>query len=181
MAYESNVANDVLVTPFDNKAVASEEVSRKLTPEEFCKKCYCKPRFEKSHLHVTDEIIDGNDSDCQISYGDLERKLEEQRNDYRNFETWLHNYYLDTVYTISGNAGTGKTTFIHYCKYICKDIRWVILDVHEASGFVDWMTDIRSTMKDFEKAQSKVYACIMKKIWELIFHGIDCRWKLFHK
>ena len=44
MPYISIIANQLLVTPFDDKSSIKQD---KLTPEEFCKKCYSYPMFEQ--------------------------------------------------------------------------------------------------------------------------------------
>ena len=49
MPYISQIANDLLVTPFDKKAYVESEVSKKLTEKEFCEYCHSRisdiPRY----------------------------------------------------------------------------------------------------------------------------------------
>lgn len=173
MAYASRIANDLLVTPFDDKSAVSLEVSKKLTEEEFCKRCYSHPRFEQSPQQYMHEDSKDEDNDSPTNYDEIKNQIHQQQIAYENFEIWLNNFTNNKVYTINGNAGTGKTTFINYKKYEETEIKWIILDIHLARSFDEWMSDIRTDVCHFEQAQSKVYGSIMNKLWELIFQGLD--------
>ena len=173
MAYTSKIANHLLITPFDNKSAVREEISKRLTEEEFFRHCYSKPMFEQNPVqYMKEEYIDkGNDS--PTDYDEIDNQIHQQQVSFNNFETWLDNYENNKVYTINGNAGTGKTTFINHKKYTETKIKWIILDIHRARSFDEWITDIRTDIEDFTQAKSKVYGSIMNKLWELIFQGLD--------
>lgn len=173
MAYRSKIANELLVTPFDDKSTVSAEVSSKLTAEEFCNFCYCSPQFERETNYMNDEVLNCDDIPTKIE--ELMNRLFKQKTSYENFITWLDNFENDTekVYTINGNAGTGKTTFINYKKYKETKLKWIILDVHLARCFDEWVSDVITNVHHFDQAHSKVYAVIMNKLWELLFQGLD--------
>lgn len=173
MPYTSTIANKLLVTPFDDKCVIPQEISESLTPEEFCKHCYSKPQFEKEFTQCTGEELRDDSNDITTNLYELSNQRHQQKMAFENFNLWLNNFEADKVYTINGNAGTGKTTFINYMKYNEKNVKWLILDIHLARSFDAWFADIRTDVDHFEKAQSKVYACIMNIIWELLFQGLD--------
>ena len=177
MAYTSTIANQILVTPYDSKAVAEKEVSPLLTEEEFYTHCYSHPVFKEEYQHYTREEERGYDGDFQRKYEELVNQHYEQQAAYNNFNRWLEDYGSEKVYTISGNAGTGKTTFINMCRYRCrheeKKIKWIILDIRKSRRYDEWMADIRTNIAHFERAQAKVYGSIMNEIWRLIFWGID--------
>ena len=52
-------------------------------------------------------------------------------------------------------------------------MKWIILDVHLARSFDEWVSDVITNVRHFEQAHSKVYAVIMNKLWELLFQGLD--------
>lgn len=173
MAYTSKIANELLVTPFDDKSNVSSVVSSRLTPEEFCDHCYCNPQFERETSYLNDELLTSDD--ILTKSEELVSRLYIQKTSNDNFTVWLNNFESDNekVYTINGNAGTGKTTFINYKKHKDASAKWVILDVHLARSFDEWIPDIVTSVSHFEQAHSKVYAVIMNKLWELLFQGID--------
>lgn len=173
MGYTSTIANQVLVTPFDDKSVVTGDISEKLTEEEFCEHCYSKPKFQWESQQYMSEDAEGDDNDSPTYYNDIKNQIHQQKISYNNFDLWLSNYTIDKVYTISGNAGTGKTTFINQRRYEESNIEWIILDIHLARSNDEWMTDIRTDISHFESAQAKVYGTIMNKLWELIFKGTD--------
>lgn len=173
MAYTSTIANELLVTPFDDKSAVSQDVTNKLTKEEFCNQCYSKPMFEKElQQYLQEESMDEN-NDSSINYDEIRNQIHRQRTSYDNFEKWLNNFEDCKIYTINGNAGTGKSTFVNYKKFKEREIEWIILDVYLARSFDEWMSDIRTDISHFERAQSKVYGSVMNKLWEIIFQGLD--------
>lgn len=173
MAYSSIIANELLVTPFDDKSAVTMEVSKKLTEEEFCEHCYSHPNFEQKSPQFMQEDFKDEDNDSLTNYNEIINQAHQQKMAYKNFEIWLNNFRNSKVYTINGNAGTGKTTFINYKKYKEKKIKWIILDVHLARSFDEWISDVRTDVSHFEQARSKVYGCIMNMLWEMIFQGLD--------
>lgn len=173
MAYSSRIANKILITPFDDKSSVSEEISSKLTKEEFCQNCYSHPKFEREAQQYMSENSREDDSDVSTNYKEITNQIHQHQIENENFELWLHNFENCKIYTINGNAGTGKTTFINYKKYKETDIKWVILDIHLARRYNEWISDIRTNISHFELAQSKVYGSIMNKLYELLFQGLD--------
>lgn len=173
MAYISRIANSLLVTPFDDKSAVSQEIFKKLTEDVFCEHCYSHPKFERELELYLEEDANDEYGDFPTYYDTFINQIYQQQSEYQNFEEWLNNFDYYKVYTITGNAGTGKTTFINYRKYNEKKIRWIVLDIYRARKYTEWMSDIRTDIKFFEQAQSKVYGSIMNKIWELLFQGLD--------
>lgn len=123
MPYISQIANDLLVTPFDKKAYVESEVSKKLTEKEFCEYCYSTPMFEKSDETLVFEGDRFDDTEVIMKFNEIREKYYEQKNNYRNFKIWINNFRISKVYTINGNAGTGKTTFINYERNVNKELR----------------------------------------------------------
>lgn len=168
MSYKSKCANILLSSPFDNKAEPGPQVRRLLTKEEFFKYCYSIPQFEsKTIRRHADELISAD------AYYQREKELEdlwnEQEGFYNNFLNWLHNGITDAVYTISGNAGTGKTTFVNYLSSTVNDLRWVILNISEASSTVVWLNDHITYISKFKLAYKKICSSILKNIRSRLF------------
>lgn len=173
MGYTSRIANQLLVTPFDDKCVVSPDVSDKLKEEEFCIHCYSHPKFQQQSQRYMLEGLKDEYSDSSTNYEEIQTQIHQQKIAYDNFELWLNNFSNCKIYTINGNAGTGKTTFINYMKYKTTDMNWIILDVNLARSYDEWISDIRTDITHFEKAQSKVYGSVMNNLWELIFNATD--------
>ena len=101
--------------------------------------------------------------------------INRQKNDYDNFIRWLrnfdtHDYNNRKLYTISGNAGTGKTTLVQLLKYRAVErIEWVILDFSRASEFVQWPGGGNSKVMHFDFAFGKVFAIILDAIYTRLF------------
>ncbi len=173
MGYLSEVANYLLYTPFDDKAIVPGEVSTRLTPEAFCERCYSAPLFKQDieELYKKGEK-DSNDNDQYADLKELEDDIYWQKRASDNFHLWLNDHNNIKVYTINGNAGTGKSTYINYLKHKEKDKRWLILDIARVGRYIKWFGDITTTVKEFSFAYKKVYASILDAIKNYIFKGI---------
>ena len=168
MSYESKFANILLSSPFDKKAEAGPQVRRLLTENEFFRYCYSYPQFEsKTIRHHDDELISAD------NYYQIEKELKDlwkkQEGYYGNFINWLHNKMTDGVYTVSGNAGTGKTTFVNYLSSEIIDLRWVILNMSTASNTIVWLNDHMTNLTDFKLAYKKIYSAILEYIKKRLF------------
>lgn len=173
MAYTSRIANQLLVTPFDDKCAVSDAVSDKLTEEEFCKYCYSSPKFLQQPQQYMPEGLNDESNDSPTNYEEIVTQRHLQEIAYDNFKLWLNNFSNCKIYTINGNAGTGKTTFINFMRYTSTDIKCIILDIHLARSYDEWIADVRTDVLRFEQAQSKVYGSIMNNLRDLIFKGTD--------
>lgn len=168
MSYKSKCANILLSSPFDKKAEAGPQVRRLLTEEEFFKYCYSRPQYETKTISGHDDELISADSYYQkeIELKDLWKKQEVF---YGNFINWLHNEMTDGVYTISGNAGTGKTTFVNYLSSTVNDLRWVILNMSSASNTIIWLNDHMTNLSEFKLAYKKIYSSILEYMKSRLF------------
>ena len=112
MGYTSTFANELLVTPFDDKSIVEEEITEKLTKREFCEHCYSKLKFERNVWRNVGEDFSDIEDDSPTKYDEINNQLYQQKVSYENFELWLGNFRIDKIYTINGNAGTGKTIIL---------------------------------------------------------------------
>ena len=85
MPYNSQIANDLLVTPFDRKAYVEHEISKRLTETEFCQHCYSAPIFQKSETTPVFEDEQVDDTELIMKLKEISEKYYEQKNNYRNF------------------------------------------------------------------------------------------------
>lgn len=168
MPYSSEIANFVLYTPLDTMAVVENSISSQLTYEEFICNCYVKPRFKKElEYRITDDNVETYD--YIIKYEHLKDLQNKQQKEYDNFKKWIESEKNYKVYTISGNAGTGKTTFIHRLKYENPVQDWIILDVSKAKDFVDWFHGTQTSINNFQKPYNKLYAIILEHLQMVLF------------
>lgn len=173
MAFSSRIGNYLLYTPFDTKASVDKKISSILSKTEFLNHCYVEPRFKKDIWSI---IQDNNTDtyDSVIKIDQLKEELRKQKNDRISFFNWLDDITNPKVYTISGNAGTGKTTYIHHLKHERTDKKWIILDVNKASDCIDWFGDFHTDINDFDhNAYYKIFSIITKEISNLFFDFYD--------
>lgn len=174
MGYRSKVANYLLHTPFDRKAIVPPEVSEKMSEKTFFEECFSHPTFENEfHYKIENENMDNYD--YQMKLDELLNLHYLQRREYENFETWLQNFDNIKVYTLSGHAGTGKTTYVNYLKYLCTDMEWIILDVAQSTRSICWHEDEKTIIKneEFTSPHNKVYAIILHTIKDILFTKIN--------
>ncbi len=70
MAYSSKIANELLYTPFDQKASVNAEISFALTEREFCEHCYVPPMFDKNLNEFGEgEYTEHDDKIVNINHG----------------------------------------------------------------------------------------------------------------
>ncbi len=168
MPYLSRFANMLLSSPFDSMAEIDPQIRRLLTKDEFIEHCFSEPQFEHKNLDdESDELISAdnyfyNKNELLDQWYSLKKYKE-------NFFNWLHNGRTDGVYTISGNAGTGKTTYVNYLCETVADHRWIVLNMTKASNTVVWLNDHMTNFSAFELAYKKIYSSILEYIKSAIF------------
>ena len=175
MAYSSSLANYLLFTPFDNKSNVDNEVSNDLTVHEFFENCYVQPDFddEKLYDHLIQDVPEGYDYVCK--YDSLSNEMALHKTEEETFFNWINDNSNSKVYTISGNAGVGKTTYINGLKYFREkstNERWTILNVDTAHNKISWFGDTETYINFFEKSVQKMYAIVLNEIQSLLFGHI---------
>lgn len=161
--YISDIGNQLLFSPYDGKAGLPTTIADALTEEEFLKNCYSEPQFlANKNYEFFAEIMEESDN---ISYDVILDKFDEQKKLYYNFIRWLENDVRDdAVYTISGNAGSGKTTFVYKLKAESEMQNWIILNMADASDTIYWLNDKKTHFNNFELPYKKIYASMLKFI-----------------
>ncbi len=170
MGYRSKVANYLLHTPFDKKAIVPLEISGKMSEKNFFEECFSYPTFE-NEVHYKFENENMDNYDYQVKIEELSNLRYRQSREYKNFEIWLRNFDNVKVYTLSGHAGTGKTTYVNYLKFLCTDMEWIILDVAQSIRSISWYEDEKTIInnKEFASPYNKVFAIILLTIKDMLF------------
>ncbi len=172
MPYASESANYILYTPFDSKSVGEKDVTSKLTPDEFLAKCYAEPQFKK---RVTKQKKDCNFEvyDYIINYNEIIDLHDRQKKDYKNFLKWMSNKNNSKIYTISGNAGTGKTTFIRRLEFENRDRNWIICDITKSRDFIEWFNGITTDIDNFNIPYNKMLTSVLEHLCKLLFSNAN--------
>ena len=168
MGFYSLLANKLLKTPFDCRSVVDGNISKLLTEEEFFNHCYVHPMSEDDlELVAEDENLDITDAVIRITY--LKNLIKTIKTNEKKFDDWLSDPTNYKIYTISGNAGTGKTTYINYRRHF-DDKKWIVLDVDVAMASVPWFSGIKTKIYgDTSNAGKKIYSIILATISNIIF------------
>lgn len=168
MPYQSRVANDILYTPFDSKSVGERTASLTLTENEFLEKCYVEPKFKKrNQISTIDDDLELYD--YAIKYNQLLDKYKNQESDYENFMRWMTDNNNSKIYTISGNAGTGKTTFIKRLEYDNPNKSWLIFDIANSKDYIEWFGSKKTEIEEFNIPYNKMSSIVLAKLKTLLF------------
>ncbi len=171
MPYSSKAANYILYTPLDTKAIVENDIAYKLD-RDFFSCCYIEPQYKTNFSsRITDSNYEPYDYVVKSEHlADLKTR---QKTDFENFRKWLSNESNYKVYTISGNAGTGKTTFINKLKIDNPNEVWTILDIIKSNDTIEWFEGIETEIKDFATPYSKMLAITLNQISEILFKEAD--------
>ena len=116
-----------------------------------------------------DDVFSDNTIDLQV-YLDT---IQHHKDTYGYFLNWLGDFSNTKVYTVSGNAGTGKTTFINHLKHNNDSAEWIVLDVFRSVECITWFGDVKTKILDFKSAFGKVYEIILEAISSRLFEPVE--------
>lgn len=125
----------ILYVPFNDEYLTDDDdINQLLTEEEFFKECFYMPDFDdeiKELLDKSEEEIQAFEVD--VTKEELIQKYRKNKNQKEAFFNWISSNQNE-IYCIRGDAGTGKTTFVHYLQHEYKnsDIEWDIIDMNMA-------------------------------------------------
>ena len=158
----------LLYVPFNDDYRVNDRVKKLMTNEEFFEHCFIQPNFvDGINKVLTDHEI--NDFEIDIEKSELVKKLEKQRSEEQTFHNWIVSRQPD-LYCIKGDAGTGKTTYLHYLKYHYRnsDINWYIIDMQKAVKQI-YMLGNCIKINDFDELYSKAISTIVMNIGSTLF------------
>lgn len=169
MSYTTTI-NRLLYVPFNHDYAVEKEIEDKLTEDEFFNECFFMPDFDKE----IDQLLEKTSGEVKAFEIDLTRdelitKYEQQSEAKEALENWISSNQND-LYCVKGDAGTGKSTFLHYMEYQCRnsDIRWSIIDIQKASEPVSVLGQTVS-IPNFKSLYSKSIAAIVASIADLLY------------
>lgn len=168
------IMRKLLFVPFNRDYRVEESIRRMLTEEEFFENCFVNPEFDseiESVLKKSDDLGATEVEDFEFNLGkeELIQRLHYQREEYAALLSWIRTRQPD-LYCIKGDAGTGKSTFLHYLKYLHQNepIYWNIIDIQKATNEVS-VLDQRVTIPDFQKLYAKATSAILINLANAIF------------
>lgn len=129
------LTNKLLVVPFNDDYKVENYIRQLLTEEEFFEHCFVEPSFDEEiekSLEKNGEEVD--DFEFNLEKGELIDRLKRHKEEFSALHSWIMSGQPD-LYCIKGDAGTGKTTFLHYLKYHYRHnpTYWNIIDIQNAT------------------------------------------------
>lgn len=123
----------ILYVPFNEEYLTDDEnINQLLTEEVFFGQCFYMPDFEKE----IKELLGKSEKEIQafevdLTKEELIKKYKKNKQEKEALFNWIKSNQNE-IYCIKGDAGTGKTTFLHYLayKYRNTEIEWDIIDMN---------------------------------------------------
>ena len=187
---QNELMNQILYVPFNNEFPVRKEIREKLTEKEFFENCFVKPLFDKEIKDSESQLakLESKNFENEIDDADdktihMEMELRRERDKYRDFKRW-HGEFVnwlensgDSIYCILGNAGTGKTTYLHYLQYRTDHnpslkVRWEILDLQNAVDSIRILQE-RVKIPNFKNVHYKVISLLLLHIGRHLFPLTD--------
>ncbi len=168
----SHTANEVLYVPFSTENTVPGNIKNKLDTNTFFNECYIRPQLQQSMQRLKNmSETEITDSEYPLKKEDLIKKYEKDIVDRKSFMDWFQ-YDGEGIYLIRGDAGTGKSTYVHYLKWQYSSFNWEILDIKQATERIDVLGK-RLKFPKFHRLHQKVMSCIISKILSLLFVKIN--------
>lgn len=162
----------ILAVPFGRNYNLSAELLQQLN-EDFFKECFVRPSYDlKKNIHNIDGPVK-TAFEIDLSTKELLDNAEKIQNNETAFLNWL-NDQTNNVYYVRGDAGTGKTTYLHWLKYRAEHEKpeegwkWEIIDLAEADEDIT-ILDITVHIPAFDLLYYKVISAIIKSINEKLY------------
>lgn len=170
MNIDNALERKLLVVPFNDNYYVDEVIKQLLTEEEFFRHCFLKPNFKKEIEEIkalTSNEVQAFDIDLSVS--ELIQKYNSFNDDLSNLYNWIETNQNE-LYCIKGDAGTGKSTFLHYLKYkyYNSDLEWDIIDIQEAIKKVSLLGH-SVEFSDFQSLYSKAVSSILVYLKNKLF------------
>lgn len=129
-----SITSKLLYVPFNHDYIVDEEIKELLTEEEFFEKCFFKPNFAQEIQELISASVDEVQVfDADLTKEELIKKYERKEEEEEALYNWIESNQND-IYCVKGDAGTGKSTFLHHLKYEYRysNIIWKIIDIQKA-------------------------------------------------
>ncbi len=170
----NSIASALLYVPFNKDYTVDNAIKENLSEEEFFEHCFVNLDIDKEIENTMamrkEEFEEGEEG----ALGEeLRREKLAQLNDIKdsidNFERWIKDSG-NAVYCIKGNAGCGKSTYLHYLKHIYKNqsIKWEIVDIQKSREGIDILNK-KLQIPHFHMLDYKVISAMLDNILQHIF------------
>lgn len=161
----------LLAVPFNDDHHVDRKIKTLLTEKEFFEECFLRPDFDEDIkellLKSTQEI---SAFEIDLSVQESINVLEKHKIEKEELFNWIDENQNE-IYCVKGDAGTGKSTFLHYLKYIYynTDIKWEIIDIKKA---VKELTVLGRTItiNNFNNLYNKTISTIILYIRDVLFY-----------
>lgn len=163
----------LLYAPFDKDNPGSTELKRKMTPKEFFEECFVYPNFdEKIQSLANSSNSEIDEHEVFLTKEEMIENLSNDKDGLDIFEKWLKDN-ASSPYVIMGDAGTGKTTLLHYYQYKNKGKHnWTILDLQEANRDIQIYNKLLCIEKK-DTLKEMISSILIKEIVKILFMNRD--------
>lgn len=170
--------NKLLYVPFNDDYKVEDYIKNLLTEDEFFTYCFVGPEVDaevdklikkKDSEGGKDNNIEIEDFEINLELEELARRLHRQREEWTALRTWISGKQPH-IYCIRGDAGTGKSTLLHYLKYSYKGepIYWNIVDIQNATAEIS-VLNLRISIPDFHTLYAKATSALLINLIHEIF------------
>ncbi len=163
--------NKLMYVPFNHDYAVDEDIVNKLSEDEFFSNCFIMPNFAKEIdelMKISSEEIKAFEVD--ITKDEVNLKYEKQGEEWGIFYDWFMSNQND-MYCVRGDAGTGKSSFLHYLEYIYRNsnIRWCVIDIQKATETISILGN-PVYIPHFISLYSKSISAIILSIVDLLYY-----------
>lgn len=168
------IMNKLLYVPFNDDYKVEESIKKLLTEEEFFKNCFVNPTFDEEIVNILKKENDGSneevdDFEFNLEKAELIQRLHRHKEEYAALCSWINAKQPD-IYCIKGDAGTGKSTFLHYLRFCFRNdpIYWNVVDIQNATNELSIM-NYRVAIPHFHKLYAKATSAILYNLVNAAF------------
>lgn len=166
----NSTINKILYVPFNQDYNVDERIQSILTEKEFFEQCFYMPNFEEEIqelLSKSEEEIQAFEID--VTKEELIEKYQRNKLEKEAFFDWIDSNQNE-IYCVRGDAGTGKTTFLHYLEYIYRntELQWDIIDMNMSIADVK-ILNYKLKIPKFSNIYSKSVSVLIKNIVDDLF------------
>lgn len=167
---QNEMANILLYVPFNQEYPVTAQIQDTLTLDEFYAPdgCYYDPEFDKEIQNInnlSDEQL--ADLDYPLNRESVINMLEEQRDAEKSLVTWIKSSGTG-VYCVAGDAGTGKSTFLHHLEHEHSEFAWEFIDIQRSVETIKIM-DQDFSFNRFATLRDKLLSSIIYQMVDSLF------------
>lgn len=167
------ITNQILYVPFGEDYAVDSSIKTRLTEKEFFDNCYYMPDFDKEIQEILDmPPAEITAFDVDLTKDEIIQKYRRSKREMGALYNWINSNQND-IFCIKGDAGTGKTTFLHYLKYTQKDVSFDIIDIQKTRDGIKILDNYFTIEKNDNNIHYKLFSGILKNIVNELFVTFD--------